>query len=119
MIAALCDKYGYDRKTAELKVFGGCKIYTTQNIKYQKIAEDVFEHTNYAGYTDANGKPLQAAITLMNPYTGEVLAMVGGTGTKMADRGWNWATEVRQCGSAIKPISTYAPALDAGVITAA
>ena len=45
--------------------------------------------------------------------------MVGGTGAKTADRGWNWATSVRPCGSAAKPISTYAPALDQGVITGA
>ena len=30
VIAALQEKYGYDALTAENKVFGGCKIYTTQ-----------------------------------------------------------------------------------------
>ena len=119
VIEALCRKYGYDKKTAEIRVFSGCKIYTTQNYAYQKICEDVFEHTDYTGYTDSDGVPLQAAITLMDPFTGEVLAMVGGTGTKPGDRIWNWATETRQCGSAIKPVSTYAPALDNGTITAA
>lgn len=97
----------------------GLKIYTTQNPEYQEIAEDIFENTSFTDYTDSYGQSLQAAITLMDPYTGNILAMVGGTGAKEYDRSWNWATEVRQCGSAIKPISTYAPALDDGTITAA
>ena len=58
-------------------------------------------------------------MTVMDPYTGDVVAMVGGTGVKTADRAWNWAMEVRPCGSAVKPISTYAPALDNGTITTA
>ena len=119
VIAALQEKYGYDALTAENKVFGGCKIYTTQNIDLQHIAEEVFENTEYLDILDSEGEPLQAAITLMDPYTGEVLAVVGGTGVKTINRGWNWATTTRQCGSAIKPISTYAPALDDGTITAA
>lgn len=102
------------------RVYGsGYKIYTTQNPKYQAICEDVMENTDYADYTDSYDKPMQSAVTLMDPFTGDVKAMVGGTGVKMVDRGWNWATETRQCGSAIKPISTYAPALDDGTITAA
>lgn len=107
-------------KKAIDRVYGfGYKIYTTQNMKYQEICEDVMENTKFADYTDSNDQPLQAAVTLIDPFTGDVLAMVGGTGAKMQDRGWNWATETRQCGSAIKPISTYAPALDDGTITAA
>jgi len=119
----LADANGYVRTAYEkavAMVYGkGLKIYTTQNPVYQEKAEDIFENTSYTKYTDKNGEPLQAAITLMDPYTGDILAMVGGTGAKKYDRGWNWATEVRQCGSAIKPISTYAPALDNGTITAA
>lgn len=98
---------------------GGYKIYTTQNLTYQQIAEEEFETTDYQEQTDSYDQPLQIAMTVMDPYTGDVVAMVGGTGVKTADRSWNWATEVRPCGSAAKPISTYAPALDNGTITAA
>ena len=119
VIAAFQEKYGYDYLTAENKVFGGCKIYTTQNINIQHMVEEIFETTSYLDCLDSEGEPLQAAITLMDPYTGEVIALVGGTGVKTINRGWNWATDTRQCGSAIKPISTYAPALDDGTITAA
>ena len=114
---------GYVRTAFEKavsKVYnGGYKIYTTQNPKIQDIAESVFENTNYANYTDSKGEPLQAAITIVDPYTGDVVAMVGGTGAKEVDRGWNWATSARQPGSATKPVSVYAPALDNGTITAA
>lgn len=98
---------------------GGYKIYTTQNLTYQQIAEEEFETTDYQEQTDSYDQPLQIAMTVMDPYTGDVVAMVGGTGVKTADRSWNWATEVRPCGSAAKPISTYAPAMDNGTITAA
>ena len=105
----------------------GYKIYTTQNPKYQKIAEDVcynLENIPYtSSYTNAAGEQvedqLQIALTIVDPTNGYVVAMIGGAGEKVVDRGWNWATSARQCGSAIKPLSVYAPALDAGVITPA
>ena len=102
-------------------VYGnGYKIYTTQNAKYQEIAENVFEDVTNAPYTTGvDNEQLQGAITIVDPYTGYVVAMVGGIGAKTADRGWNWATNTRPCGSAAKPITTYAPALDNGTLTAA
>ena len=120
VIRDLQTTFGYTPEMASNLVFqGGYKIYTTQNPKYQSIAENVFENTDYVGSTDSNGEQLQAGITVMDPYTGDVVALVGGTGTKDYDRSWNWATSARQCGSAIKPIATYAPALDNGTITTA
>ena len=121
---ALMDEYGYDYNTAINKVYGsGYKIYTTQNYKYQQIAEKVFEDLENTPYsitkTDGSTEQLQGAMTIMDPYTGYVVAMVGGVGDKLYDRGLNWATTYRPCGSATKPISVYAPALDAGIINGA
>ena len=62
---------------------------------------------------------LQIALTIVDPTNGYVVAMIGGAGEKVVDRGWNWAVNARQCGSAIKPLSTYAPALDDGTINGA
>ena len=62
---------------------------------------------------------LQIALTIVDPTNGYVVAMIGGAGEKVADRVWNWAVNARQCGSAIKPLSTYAPALDDGTINGA
>ena len=105
----------------------GYKIYTTQNPKYQKIAEDVcYDLSNIpytSSYTNSAGEQvedqLQIALTIVDPTNGYVVAMIGGAGEKQADRVWNWAVNARQCGSAIKPVSTYAPALDNGTINGA
>ena len=103
------------------------EIYTTQNPKYQKIAEDVcYDLSNIpytSSYTNSAGEQvedqLQIALTIVDPTNGYVVAMSGGAGEKQADRVWNWAVNARQCGSAIKPLSTYAPALDDGTINGA
>ena len=139
--AALVEKYGLTDSTNPVTgkvttafeqgvnmVYGkGYKIYTTQNPDYQKIAEEVCTDTSNLPYTstytnsygDKETEQLQVGMTIVDPYTGYVVAMVGGAGVKQYDRGWNWATSARQCGSAIKPISVYAPALDDGTINGA
>ena len=130
----LTEKVDSDGKTVSAykqainMVYGkGYKIYTTQNPKFQKIAEEVcydLDNIPYtASYTDSEGNKstdqLQIALTVVDPTNGYVVAMIGGAGEKRADRGWNWAVNARQCGSAIKPLSTYAPALDDGTINGA
>lgn len=139
--AALVEKYGLTDSTNPVTgkvttafdqgvnmVYGkGYKIYTTQNPDYQKIAEEVCSDTSNLPYTstytnsygEKETEQLQVGMTIVDPYTGYVVAMVGGAGIKQYDRGWNWATSARQCGSAIKPISVYAPALDDGTINGA
>ena len=139
--AALVEKYGLTDSTNPVTgkvttafeqgvnmVYGkGYKIYTTQNPEYQKIAEEVCTDTSNLPYTstytnsygDKETEQLQVGMTIVDPYTGYVVAMVGGAGVKQYDRGWNWATSARQCGSAIKPVSVYAPALDDGTINGA
>lgn len=62
----------------------------------------------------------QVALTLMDQYTGQVLAMVGGRGDKTASKTLNRATSVtRQPGSCFKIIAAYSAALDAGGMTLA
>ncbi len=62
----------------------------------------------------------QIALTVMDQYTGEVKALVGGRGDKAGNRTWNRATKTtRQPGSTFKIIAAYAPALDAGEKTLA
>ena len=139
--AALVEKYGLTDSTNPVTgkvttafeqgvnmVYGkGYKIYTTQNPDYQQIAEEVCTDTSNLPYTstytnsygEKETEQLQVGMTIVDPYTGYVVAMVGGAGVKQYDRGWNWATSARQCGSAIKPISVYAPALDDGTINGA
>ena len=93
---------------------GGLKIYSTIDTNVQKIMEDVFEDSsNFPGGDDA-----EAAMVVLDPYTGQVKGLIGGLGRKTDIRGWNRATQaVRQPGSAIKPLSVYGPAVDLGDIT--
>jgi penicillin-binding protein 1A len=62
----------------------------------------------------------QVSFVLMDQYTGEVLAIVGGRGEKTGNRTLNRATTTkRQPGSTFKIISTYLPALDTAGMTLA
>lgn len=57
----------------------------------------------------------QAAMTVMNQETGEVVALVGGRGDKTASKTLNRAADTtRQPGSTFKVLAAYAPALDSG-----
>jgi len=121
-IALVQETLGLSRKQASEKVYtGGLQIYTAMDPDLQDIVDDVYEHLpqrleHYDDLASAKGTPMDSAITLMDPYTGEVLAMAGGVGEKQVDRALNLATSPRAVGSAIKPLSVYAPAIDAGIV---
>lgn len=62
-------------------------------------------------------KSLQAAMVIMDQRTGEIKALVGGRGQKPGDSVFNRATQaLRQQGSAMKPLASYAPAIDTGLL---
>ncbi len=62
----------------------------------------------------------QAAVTIMDQYTGDVKAIVGGRGDKSGSRTLNRATDTtRQPGSTFKVLAAYAPALDTAGMTLA
>ncbi|WP_455581765.1 transglycosylase domain-containing protein [Dysosmobacter sp.] len=97
----------------------GYNIYTTLDPEIQEIAESVYEDRGNLDVTSRSGQKLQSGITIIDPYTGDIVAMVGAVGEKERNLGWNYATGRRQVGSSVKPLTVYAPALDAGVITMA
>lgn len=96
---------------------GGYKIYTTLDPKIQEIAESVYEDRSNLDITSKKGKPIQSGITIVEPATGNVVAMVGKIGEKTGNRVTNFAMLPHQVGSSIKPLTVYAPAIDAGVVT--
>lgn len=99
---------------------GGYKIYTTLDPEIQEIAESVYEDRgNLNNLTSSDGQPIRSGITIMDPYTGDIVALVGDMGEKTGNLITNYATQKRQPGSSIKPVTVYAPALDAGAITMA
>ncbi len=60
----------------------------------------------------------QAAFVIMDHFTGHVKALSGGRGEKYGDRVFNRATQAyRQPGSTFKPLASYAPALDMGILS--
>ena len=59
----------------------------------------------------------QASVTVMDQYTGQVKAIVGGRGEKTTSLGLNRATDSkRQPGSTFKILAAYGPAMDQGLI---
>lgn len=97
---------------AEEILSGGYHIYTSLNPAVQNAADTLFE--NGANFPDpaSDGTPAQAALIAMDTETGEIQAVVGGR-EYAVQRGLNRATQMkRQPGSAIKPVSTYAAAIE-------
>ena len=119
VIADLQEEKGYTKEMAtQMVYYGGLQIYCTQDLSVQKCVDEVYNDRENLPYT-SKGYDMQSAITIIDPYTGNIVAMAGAIGEKQGSRLFNYATAKRQCCSAIKPISTYAPALDNGTITPA
>lgn len=119
VIADLQAEKGYTKEMAtQMVYYGGLNIYCTQDLNVQKSVDEVYNDRSNLPYS-SKGYNMQSAITIIDPYTGNIVAMAGGMGEKQGSRLFNYATARRQCGSAIKPIAAYAPALDNGTITPA
>lgn len=118
VISDLVEKQGYNETLAKQLVYnGGLKIYSTVDKKVQDAMDDVFENEENFPKTSGSEKP-QAAMVIMDPYTGEVKGLFGGRGAKKGSLVLNRATDsYRQPGSSIKPLAVYGPAIDRGVVT--
>ena len=111
---------GYSDIIAQKMLYsGGLKIVVTLDPNVQSAMENVFENTdNFPNYNPDN--PIQAAMVVLDPYTGAVKGVVGGVGKKSGNLVLNRASQtLRQPGSSIKPIAVYGPAIENGVITPA
>lgn len=116
----LMEKYGITPKAAcNLIYYSGYKIYLPMDPFVQDTLEEVYENdTEYFPMTWSGGLQPQSAMVVCDPYTCDVLGVVGGRGMKTLNLGTERATQsTRPPGSSIKPLSVYAPALDAGLIT--
>lgn len=110
VISEAINKYDFDEEEI---INGGYKIYTNLNQPQQQAMDAVYAKDSLFEKA-ADGTTAQSASIAIEPATGGVTAVVGGRGEHVF-RGFNRATQMRrQPGSVIKPLSVYAPALEAG-----
>ena len=117
VVTDLCATYGLSREAASQKVMtGGLRIDVAMDADVQTYVENYYR----ALKTPKNdrGEAAQSAVIVIDPATGDILAVAGAVGEKTANRLQNFATQTkRPPGSAIKPLTVYAPALELGKIT--
>lgn len=109
---------GYSASVAQALVSrGGLRIYTCMDREVQQVLEGYFsDKAHFSGM----GEGFSAAMTVIDPKTGNLLGIVGNFGKKTADRTLNHAQDtLRAPGSVLKPVALYAPAIDSGLINEA
>ncbi len=107
---------GYSSTMAyKLLYAGGLRIESTIDPRVQSTLESVYE--NRENFPRVKGTTqLESAMVIMSS-DGYLRGIVGGIGQKSGNLVLNRALASRQPGSAIKPLSAYAPALEYGLIT--
>ena len=103
----------------QLLYHGGYQIYACVDPFVQQVVDDI--------YTDPDSmpqpyyyssQPLQSACMVIDPFTGEIKAIGGAIGEKDRNFGFNYAIDAhRPSGSSAKPLASYGPAMDLGLIT--
>ncbi len=117
VIAELAAKYGISRESASAAVYsGGLSIHTTLDAGMQNMLDEFYK--NSANFPkNEEGTPESAAV-IIDGKTGAIRAIAGGRGEKNANRAFCLATKAqRSPGSALKPISVYAPAIERNLVT--
>ena len=109
------------QKTArrdELKL-AGYHIYSTMDMEVQKSVDAIYTDLSKIPTTQSSQQLLSAMVIIDN-RTGDIVAMAGNVGQKDTFFGISYATNAKlQTGSTQKPLSVYAPAFEAGIITPA
>ncbi len=104
----LMEEYSMTEEEAEQLIHtGGLRIYSTIDRDIQRTINEEFSNDYNFPYSEEEP---QAAMVVTEVDTGNILAMVGGrnaSGQKLFNR----ATNPRQPGSSIKPLSVYSAAL--------
>lgn len=117
-IDLIMEQMGVSKEVATSMIYTkGLKIYTLMDPDVQSALESAFlNESNFP--TVSGGIQPKCAMVIIDPYTGDVLGIVGDRGQKSGDRIQSFATQTRRSpGSTIKPLSVYAPAMEEGLIT--
>jgi penicillin-binding protein 1A len=119
VIEILSELKGVDTRTASAMLSrGGYQIYSTIDLDVQAKVDQIYQNLDEIPKTSGSEQQLQSAIVIVEPGSGNIAALSGGVGAKEGSRLRSRATVMRRPpGSSIKPLSVYAPAMDAGIIT--
>ncbi len=129
VIRDLMQSKGLNFEAAEKLLYnGGYQIYSCIDTRIQGIVDAMYTDPNQMPKGGKYDQQFQSAIVIMNPYDGRILALCGGVGEKTINFGINRAVPVssggvnyggatRSPGSSIKPLASYGPALNEGLIT--
>ena len=122
VVDALVKEKGYSQSYAHSLVYaGGIQIYSTMDMDVQaqidKIYRDPENFPKITSKVTINKETVtqtpQSAMVVIDNKTGAIAGMAGGIGKKDTARGLNRATQsYLQPGSCMKPIGTYAPAIE-------
>lgn len=119
VVSDLQEQMGYSETYARtLVTSGGLSIYATVDTNVQDVMESVFEDESNFPNISEDGTTPEASMIVVDPTNGHILGVIGGRGEKTDSLVLNRATQTKRSpGSSIKPLSTYGPALDQGLIT--
>jgi len=130
VLSDLMAEKGINKEAASRLLYnGGYQIYCFYNPKIQAVVDAVYTdvenlpqpYRQPAPDPDGTTPNLQSAIVIMDPYNGAIVALAGRVGEKDTNFPLNFATDslgVRSPGSAFKPLASYGPAMEYGLITA-
>ncbi len=116
----LVEQKGYSEQVAEHLLYtGGYQIYCCMDKEIQEQVESIYtDLSKLPQSTSGNSTQLQSGIVIIDQYTGDIVATVGGTGEKTRNFGYDRATQAtRPSGSSIKPLAVYGPAVEYGLIS--
>ncbi len=125
VVEDLMEEYDIDKEAAEARVYNnGYRIYTTEDPDIQERLEEEYLKDKYIkDATTKKGKEenahSQSAMVIIDHSNGQVVGLVGGLGDDSPTYGVNRAMSQLQQGSAFKPLSAIAPALENNIVTAA
>lgn len=117
VIDDLVKQKGMTRQMATYMVYGGgLKIYSLVDPIVQLTLESAFANEeNFPAAT--SGLMAQSSAIVIDPYTGDILGVVGARHEKNANRIQNYATQTKRSpGSSIKPLAVYGQAVESGLI---
>lgn len=117
LIADIMEKNNVSREIASNLVFSsGYRVYLCMDPKVQSILEECYLDDKVFPEESYTILP-QSAMVVCDPNTGDCLGIIGRRWEKTQSRIFNLATQARRSpGSSIKPLSTYGPGIDLGII---